>query len=247
MKKIYLFLLLGIFLISFTSAQQTSLGIFPQGEDINLIQTCADCTFNNITAIDYPNGTRIISNVEMDKDGSVFNYTLDSSLTSSLGRYKVNGIGDPGGVNSIWSYTFDVTYSGKQLKEGQGFLYGSLLLILIFFFVIILFAINQLPSSNQKDEEGKILSITYLKYLRPIGWMFEYMLVVAILYLTSNLAFVYLDEQLFAQILFTLFRVLFGFAPVVVVVWIIWIYRQMFHDKHLQNLLNRGFFPQGKL
>jgi hypothetical protein len=174
------------------------------------------------------------------------NYT-DGSLLNQTGEYSVLLWCNSTTEGGFFKYTFDVTYSGDAISEGQGMLYVSFFLILIFFFVITLLGINQLPSSNTKDEEGKILSISYLKYFRPIGWMFLYFLVVGILFLSSNLAFSYLNEQLFAQILFVLFRLSFMAAPIVVILWIIWIYRQMFHDKQMQNLLNRGFFPQGKL
>ena len=179
--------------------------------------------------------------------GSGYYNNTDGSLLNETGEYSVLIWCNSTTEGGFTKYAFDVTYSGLYLKEGQGVLYVSLFLILIFFFAITLLGINQLPPSNQRDEEGKILSISYLKYLRPIGWMFMYMLIVAILYLSSNLAFVYLNEQLFAEILFVLFRLSFMFSPVVVIVWIIWIYRQMFHDRELQSLLNRGFFPQGKL
>ena len=248
MKKSYILLFMVLFTILLIGGVVgASPGIYVQGEDINLLQTCANCNSVNITSVTSPNGTQLIGSVPMTKDGSVYNFTLLGGNVTTFGTYRVNGIGDPDGTNEIWVYSFEVTYSGFELKEGQSFLYVSLFVILIFFFILILFAINQLPRSNQKDEEGRILSITYLKYLRPVGWMFEYFLVIAMLYLSSNLAFAYLNEQLFAKILFMLFRILFMFAPVVVIVWMIWIFVQMFHDKQMQKLLNRGFFPQGKL
>jgi ABC-type multidrug transport system permease subunit len=142
---------------------------------------------------------------------------------------------------------FEVTYTGEKIDTSQSILYIPLFAMIIFTFIMILFFINKLPSSNQRDEEGKILSVTYLKYLRSPLWFFEYMLFVAILYLSSNLAFAYLYETLFAQILFVLFRISFGLAPVIVIVWIIWIYAKMFQDKQFQDMINRGIFPQGKL
>jgi len=112
---------------------------------------------------------------------------------------------------------------------------------------VVLFGISHLPSRNQQDEEGRILSVTYLKYFRPVLWFLEWMLFIAMLYLSSNLAFAYLNEELFANILFTLFKVSLGVTPIIVIVWIIMIYVQMFHDRQFQQMLNRGIFPQGRL
>ena len=167
--------------------------------------------------------------------------------TSTLGRYNVKGMGDVNGVDTSFKTSFEVTYLGYTISSSQATLYAILLFVLIFVFIITILGINQLPSGNTQDEEGKILSISYLKYLRPVGWFFLYFLFIAILYISSNVAFAFLTGQLFAQILFTLFKVCFALAPVIVVVWIIWIYRQMFHDKQMQDMLNRGMFPQGKL
>lgn len=140
-----------------------------------------------------------------------------------------------------------VNNAGEEFSEAKAFLYGSLFLVFIFFMISLLFFINKLPESNTKDEEGKILSINYLKYLRQALWFVEWMLFITILYLSSNIAFFYLGEQLFAKIMFTLFRIAFGVTPVIVVVWFIWMIVKMFHDKQLQNMINRGIFPQGKL
>jgi len=96
-------------------------------------------------------------------------------------------------------------------------------------------------------KEGNLMSISYLKYLRNIFYVFEWMLFIAALYISSNLAFAYLNEELFAKILFVLFRITFGVTPIIVIVWMAWIFVSMFHDKELQKLLNRGIFPEGRL
>lgn len=165
--------------------------------------------------------------------GSYWYIIQCNSPTTSLGGFENVG--------------FEVTYTGKNIDTSKSIIYIVLFVVIILTFGMIMFFINKLPSSNQKDEEGKILSVTYLKYLRSPLWFMEYMLFVAILYLSSNLAFSYLYETLFAQILFVLFKISFGLAPVIVIVWIIWIYAKMFQDKQFQDMINRGIFPQGKL
>ena len=49
MKKIILTIILGIFLISMASASLDSLGTFQQDECFNISQTCATCTYVNIS------------------------------------------------------------------------------------------------------------------------------------------------------------------------------------------------------
>ncbi len=227
-------------MISLVGAAFTSLGNFTTGENITLIQLCDDCTYNNISSIVYPNGTIALNEVEMTKSGTQYTYTLDGSYTSLLGTYIVNGFGDEGGSVTVWAYSFEITYAGIELTEGKAVVYVGLMGVLLFIFIITLFGINKLPVRNQRDEEGKLLSISYLKYFRDILWLFEWMLIITILYVSSNLAFAYLGEQLFAKILFIFFQIGLGLTPVLIVVWMIWIIVSMFHDKQLQALLNRG-------
>jgi len=102
---------------------------------------------------------------------------------------------------------------------------------------------GHLPASNERDEEGRILSINYLKYFRLVLWIFAYFFFVAIIFLSSNIAFAFLGEQLFANLLLTLFRVLLGFSPLVIIVIFISFFVKFFHDKKIQELFKRGIAP----
>lgn len=170
MKKIII-LFIGVFLISLISA---SPGIYKQGQDINLLQTCANCSFINVTSITNPNGTVLISNVVMTKDGSVFNYTLNSSLTTALGTYRVNGIGNPDGVNEIWAYSFDVTPTGTILETSESILYVIILIVTFILFLGFLYPAIKLPYSNKVNPDGSITRITRLKYLKLLSVWFAY-------------------------------------------------------------------------
>ena len=236
---------MSMVLISLVSAEDISIGTAKQGDTIELIQLCSNCTGVNLTQVQFPNKSFAVQGqFEMTKSGENFNFTW--SNTDTLGSYIYSTCGDFNSINTCQNVGFEITYSGLNFGTSQAIIYIILFSMLLFTFFITLFGINMLPKHNQQDEEGRILSVTYLKYLRPVGWMFEYMLFVAMLFMTSNIAFSYLNEQLFAKILFMLFQVSFSFAPLIVVVWIVWIYVGMFHDKRFQEMLNRGIFPQGK-
>ncbi len=115
MKKLLLILMIGIFLVSLVpvlSATQVSLGVFKQGECIGLIQTCANCTYNNISRVFHPDATKSLDNNLMTKDDTYYNYSFCN--TSQLGTYIVNGFGDIDGIKTSWSYDLDVTPSGDE-------------------------------------------------------------------------------------------------------------------------------------
>lgn len=247
MKKLFLFFFFIILSLSFISSTIETLGTFKQNSTIELIQTCANCTFNNITSIKLGNGTILNLTTPMTKYGTFYNYTLGFSNTESFGNYIVNGVGDLDGVNTIWSYDFEVTYIGQQLSTSNSIIYLVLIIVLFFVFIITLLGINKLPKSNEKDEWGRIMAISYLKYLRGALWLFEWILFIGILFLSSNLAFAYLGEQLFAKVLLTLFKICLGISPLLIIVWISWFFVKFFQDKEFKRLFERGVFPQGKL
>ena len=216
------------------------LGTYKQGEDVRIAQVCSDSTYINISSITYPNGTAAVSNIGMTSAGSgeyyyVFNYT------DLKGRYDVRGISD--GCEETFATYFTITHLGKELSSAGATMYIGFLALLVLIFFLNFFGMGFLPSKNNRDEEGRLLSINYLKYFRNVLWMTGYFLFIAITFVASNLAFAFLEEEMFANILFTIFKVSFGLAPVIVIVWLIWIFVSMFHDRQFQKMLNRGFFP----
>ena len=137
MKKILLTLILGMFFLSFASAEIQTLGSFQQGKNINLIQTCATCTFNNITSVLDPNSNEVIGNFPMTRTVSVYNFTLTSENATLLGKYIVNGIGDLDGTNTIWNYDFDLTADGKPFQK-----FPNQFAVILFALILIIFGLK---------------------------------------------------------------------------------------------------------
>lgn len=244
MKVFVLGILCLLILTSGVYAAQESLGTFSQGSNISLIQTCSSCSYNNLTVIKFPNDTLATFNSVMTQNGSTYNYTLSSDYTGLTGEYLINGIGDLEGTDTIWSYTLKVTYSGKELSASSATFYIVLFSIFIFLFLMTIFFINKLPGMNARDEEGKIIQISRLKYLRACLWFFLWGLIVSLLYIVSNLSFAYLEDALVANFFFVLFRISFGLTLPLVVVWFIWIFVKIKDDKQLSRYWDRGYFPE---
>ena len=136
MKKILLILILGVFLISFASAQIQNLGTFKLGDDVNLIQTCDNCTFNNITSVLNPNSLEVIGEFKMTKKGTVYNFTLSSTNATIFGTYIVNGFGDLNGINTVWNYNFLVTANGKPFET-----FPNQFAVIALAFILIMFGL----------------------------------------------------------------------------------------------------------
>jgi hypothetical protein len=113
-KFLYLFLFIFLFSLNFVNSSFgynsdstiLNLGTFKQGDNINLVQTCSNCSYNNITKIKIPDGTILNINSEMEKEGTFYNYTFSNSYL--IGEYQVNGIGNLNGVEQVWNYSFKI-------------------------------------------------------------------------------------------------------------------------------------------
>lgn len=141
MKIIYLLLLSAILLVTSISAEETY-GTYQMNQPINLIQTCATCTYVNITSVMNPNSNIILQNVVMDKTGALFNYTMPSQ--SILGQYIICGYGDVDGEATDWCYTFNVTVSGKENTNWLPLII-TVVFLTVLFLVLMLWAKDSMP------------------------------------------------------------------------------------------------------
>lgn len=124
--KTYLYFFLALTLIfPMLSAAEETLGVFKQGTCINLLQSCSNCTYNNITSVIAPNSDTALTEVEMTRTGTLYNYNFCS--TSQIGKYIVNGFGNDDGIISTWTYDFEITPSGYKNSLGFYFVVIALL------------------------------------------------------------------------------------------------------------------------
>ena len=223
MKKIILFLMLGLFFISPISASIAHLGTFQKDTDITLLQICGeDCTQNNVTRVLYPNGSVAIGEKVMERDDTFYNLTF--SNTSTIGTYTVNGFGDPAGVKTPWNYKFDVTFSGEEITTGNS--------IIVFLAVLFFFILGSLSLIGMARQEKKPLKWT----LGLFGFIF---------FLTGlNLISVIISDALtnqkivgffdsFTAISFILFWFAFG---LIAVIWILTTIQTLLFNKIQRNI-----------
>jgi len=115
-KEITMTLLLVMFIITslgLGSSTLSNLGTFKQGECVNLLQTCSDCTYNNISSVVQPDGIKGLSVLTtMTKSGTEYAYQFCN--TTKSGTYNVNGYGDASSTLTNWNYIFEITPTGSE-------------------------------------------------------------------------------------------------------------------------------------
>jgi len=233
-------LIVGIFLILLVIPilSATTIGTAKRGECINLYQICENCTSNNISTILYPNTTVAVSNVNMTRDDTYYNYTFCE--TGILGQYIVNGYGDLDGQKTSWVYNFEVTGTGFEFSQARSTFSLGALGLLILFFILTIITIPKLPHGNTTDEYGMLLSVDHLKYARPILWVIAWVLLLAISFTASNVAMAYLGSEMFGQLFFVIYRIMFVLTYPGIIIWFLFILIQIFRDREMKRMLERG-------
>jgi len=228
MKTINKLLICMIFLMAvlpMVSAESSaeSLGVFKNGDCVNLIQICSDCTYVNITSVIYPNSTVALSDTVMSQSGTYFYHSFcDTDLN---GIYIVTGIGDQTGVVEVWNYDFTITPNGEDASIGKAVFYIGLLTVLLFFLVLIVLSFANFD--NLLNRVGMIgLGYLLLISITFIGWN------MAGDFLTSSPFLVEMLRILFWILIVGLFPlVIGGFA---------WYLIMLFKIKEIERLMDRG-------
>ena len=175
-----------------------SLGYFKMNECVNLVQTCADCSYVNFTGVIAPNGVRVLNNTATTKDGTIFNYNFCD--TKIAGIYIVHGMGDPGATNQLFVYDFTVNTAGKKIDS-----IGSLPVTIFMLFITIgVFALLKLVDRFSEDD---IMEVVFRGAIILFGLFMTTILISMIITITIDMG-IGVDSELFT-ILFILTRVLY--------------------------------------
>ena len=228
MKKIYL-LMFAILLVSFASA---TLGTFKQDTCVE-IKTILNSASANISTISFPNGSVAISNQVMTKTAQTFNYTFCS--TNALGVYVYDYF--DAGLN-VYVNDFLVTPSGKVSTVPEAILLFVLTIIMFFVNVIMFYFILTLPYENYR-EEGNVVEINLLKYLKVFLITISYPIVIITLNLMNGLAVDYLSLTIFTGIIGFLFETLLRLAWVWTVIMALWIFYLLIRDTNFRKIIKQ--------
>lgn len=133
-KKILMFAILGIFLLSFISASVVD--TTKAGEDyilkINCFDNdgCSDLVECNATIFN-PDNSILLSEQVMQNQGESFNLTINGSLLINTGDYNVVGLCIGGSSQDDFNFDIAVTPSGESGSAYQ--IYYLIAFILVFF------------------------------------------------------------------------------------------------------------------
>jgi hypothetical protein len=239
--KNYLFILIGImFLFSLTFVSAESIGEFRLGDNVQIFQTCNNCTQCDFTRVIDSDKQIILSNIDTTKDGTFFYYNITSPNFTKVGDYSYCYNCGNLVENSTGCIDFKISYTGDSLNGVSMNAYFMAIFILIFLFGIILLSVRQLPNTDSTDEEGTILQVSNLKHLRPVLYGCAWACILGLLFTVSNITLAYLPTYMFGNLFFNIYTICFWMTIVAMPLWFIWIFVKVFKDVEMKKLIERG-------
>jgi len=142
-KVIFSVIMLIIVSLAIVNATETNIGTKKLDDCIDLIQTCADCTYVNFSSYTMPNGTRILLEVKGVKSGVSFTYN-SCNLTNQLGTWIIDGHGDVEGTDKVFTYTYEVTQTGNPTPSGMPMFQMGVIIIIFGVACFLLFLSTQM-------------------------------------------------------------------------------------------------------
>lgn len=215
-----MFMVLGMFLISFTTALT-----YQQDKEVNLTVTCLNdgycdaTTICNINVID-PNGDKIVDGENMDYYTSSFKYNLTNNL---LGKYLVSGYCTDGIIQDEINYEYNVNLSGQDSNAGS--LLSTIFLILAFsglIFVVWYSKDGKKYERMYKNIMRKYEQRNYVKFVTNTlwynvlknSWVMYYTIGFVIMMLLFDLTYLFNIESIFRLMKMFLSMYSWGFIVV---------------------------------
>jgi|TARA_Y100000296_G_scaffold45780_1_gene52460 hypothetical protein len=230
MNKILLILLFVLIILNPLASGLT----YKIGDSFNLTTSCDNFTCADInTTVWFPNGSIFLSNQQTDNHIYYANILVTPNTQGEYLVYFSDSV-------NISSTTFSATSSGFELNIQRAIIFIGMFFILIFLFLANAIGIPLLPSRNVVSENGDILGISRLKYVRIILFGTAWFLFIALMFTSSNVALAYLGSTLFGDLFFVIYQIMFKITPLMITLLLLWIIWNAINDRELKSILERG-------
>lgn len=244
MRKLSLYIIIGIFLIglTFVSAETEKVKV----NTTTILQyTCtlnnaipSDSTTFNITITDRDGGYLVNnSQATPQGQGSFFYETTFPKIET----YKVQMFCTDGSYSYSNEGYYEITPLGGELTQAKATTYIIVFIVGLLIFLGLLLMGIYLPAENKRNEmTGYIFAINNLKYLKLVCLALAYLVTLVIFYFAYTLSYSYLDFNFLTN----LFRFIFYFEAIATLpLFALFMYitiANLVRDSKIKDLLLRG-------
>ncbi len=219
--------------------------IFQQGTTPDLTITCEDtndfpCPSNfacNIT-VGYPNNSLLISNQRTTYQGDHYNITLPTTDTLGIHTYAAFCTnGTHGGIASELQYLVNLT--GEEFTLSKAIIYIFILILTVVLMLLSLFGAIKIPWKHKTDDDGFIVGMNDLKYVKLILWFVTYMFFLFATWMTHTVAR-FLELGMAANFFNFIYLFLLVFVFPTFVVLFVKGFASFFNDRKLDAMFSRN-------
>ncbi len=245
MLVVFLNLISLVGAVSFTE-DTTPEFIFEQSEPgAELIITCEDVrgfvcesTYGcNLTVLS-PNSSVLVNDQIATRQTNFYNFSLPETDTLGIHSYSVfcQNTSNAGASTELF---YLVNLTGEELSVSKTILYIFILIVSLCLFFLSLFGAIKIPWNNKVDDEGFILEMNDLKYVKLFLWFMTYFFLLFITWLTASIS-KFLELGM-ASRFFDIFQsfLLIILLPVWLIVMATGLFKA-FSEKNLNNMIGRN-------
>jgi len=238
--------ILGVFIFMITPVSAIGcpasgfFGNFQLDSDVIVTETCPTCTFINIT-IKNTLSEQIIINQPMVLSEGIFSYTIGGGNNSEIGTYWIEGHSN---LDDPFKACYDITTIKIQASTSESILYTILVTLSLLLFSFSLWGAIVLPFSNSRNELGRVLSITWVKYLKVTFIVLVYLFMLWTLNLGVSITNNLVSLTQFSGFFEMMFNLMMAIAWPFFVVVFLFVNVALIKDLQLNKLLQRGLSPR---
>ena len=212
-----------------------------QNTNFELLISSNNATSCNWTYIQYPDGSKFSSQKVMTKQSTDFNYTINSGNFSQLGSTCL-------GITCYDEITYEsgsvcreVTSTGTNLSTSQSIIYFVFLLASIGLFFLCLYYSIKIPWQHQRNEEGEVIGINDLRYVKMFLVVITYIILMFISGLLRSIIANFIPELGVSSFFEWIFWIMLSCLwPLVIISFVVGIILFL-NSKKLQKAIQRGF------
>lgn len=205
------------------------------------------CTLNNAVptsatyniTISYPNGSTFINNkVATPLGQGAFNYTVNFLI---IGTYKIQSFCYDGTYSYSNNEEIEITSTGTILSVSQAIIYFVFLIAAIGLFILCLNYSIKIPWSHQRNEDGEVIGINDLRYLKMFLVVSTYIMLMFVSGLLRSITANFIPEIGVSLFFEWVFWIMLSFMyPLIIISFIVGIILFL-NNKKLQKAISRGF------
>lgn len=173
--------------------------------------TCDNGFFCNLTT-NYPDSILLVNNQLMQNQTSFYNYTFLQGDLNQTGVYSNTMICNDGSFQGSERFTFEVTNTGTILTEGESIIFVLLTVAMFMVFIISFWFAIVTPYGNEVSDQGMVIKVTKLKYVKLFFIMLTYILFIWVLNALVGISENFVSLTLFAGFIGFLFQTLNSLA-----------------------------------